>query len=77
MVMQYYANICCCFFFFFFCFFFVVVVFLFFCVFFFWGGGVQICYSSLFTEYDVARGILKFQCKTWEFRDTSCLVTGN
>ena len=25
----------------------------------------------LFTEYDVAWGILKFQCKTWEFRGTS------
>ena len=25
----------------------------------------------LFTEYDVARGILKFQYKTWEFRGTS------
>ena len=29
----------------------------------------------LFTEYDVARGILKFRCKTWEFRGTSYSVT--
>ena len=29
---------------------------------------------ALFTEYDVARGILKFQCKTWEFRSTSYYV---
>ena len=28
----------------------------------------------LFIEYDVARGILKFQCKTWEFRATSYSV---
>ena len=28
----------------------------------------------LFTEYDVAWGILKFQCKTWEFRITSYSV---
>ena len=28
----------------------------------------------LFTEYDVARAILKFQCKTWEFRATSYSV---
>ena len=28
----------------------------------------------MFTEYDVARGILKFQCKTWEFRATSYSV---
>ena len=26
------------------------------------------------TEYDVARGILKFQCKTWEVRATSYSV---
>ena len=26
------------------------------------------------TEYDVARGILKFQCKTWEGRATSYSV---
>ena len=25
-----------------------------------------------YLEHDVARGILKFQCKTWEFRATSC-----
>ena len=30
--------------------------------------------ARLFTEYDVARGILKFQCKTWEFRATSYSV---
>ena len=28
----------------------------------------------LFTEYDLARGILKFQCKTWEFHATSYSV---
>ena len=28
----------------------------------------------LFTEYDVARGILQFQCKTWEFRAASYSV---
>ena len=28
----------------------------------------------LFTEHDVARGILKFQCKTWEFLATSYSV---
>ena len=28
----------------------------------------------LFTEYDVARGILKFQCKTWEVHATSYSV---
>ena len=28
----------------------------------------------LVTEYDVAWGILKFQCKTWEFRATSYSV---
>ena len=27
--------------------------------------------SWLFTEYDVARGILKIQCKTWKFRAMS------
>ena len=31
----------------------------------------------LFTEYDVARGILKFQWKTWEFRATSYSVNGH
>ena len=30
--------------------------------------------ACLFTEYDVARGILRFQCKTWEFRATSYSV---
>ena len=30
--------------------------------------------ALMFTEYDVARGILKFQCKTWEFRATSYSV---
>ena len=28
--------------------------------------------SGYLAEHDVARGILKFQCKTWEFRATSC-----
>ena len=28
----------------------------------------------LFAKYDVARGILKLLCKTWEFRATSCSV---
>ena len=27
---------------------------------------------SGYLEHDVARGILKLQCKTWEFRATSC-----
>ena len=27
---------------------------------------------SEYLEHDVALGILKFQCKTWEFRATSC-----
>ena len=31
-------------------------------------------YCGLFTEYDVARGILKLQCKTWEFCATSYSV---
>ena len=30
--------------------------------------------TLLFTEYDVARGILKLLCKTWEFRATSYSV---
>ena len=30
----------------------------------------------LFTEYDIARGILKFQCKIWEFRAKSYSVNG-
>ena len=30
--------------------------------------------AQLFTEYEVARGILKFQCKTWQFRATSYSV---
>ena len=38
---------------------------------------VYICFTVawLFTEYEVARGILSFQCKTWEFRGTSYSVT--
>ena len=31
-------------------------------------------YSGLTTEYDVARGVLKSQCKIWEFRATSYSV---
>ena len=38
-----------------------------------WGGINQ----WLFTQYDVARGILKFQCKTWEFRATSYSVNNH
>ena len=41
--------------------------------------GVQIEHINwwLFTEYDVAWGILKFQCKTWEFRATSYSVNNH
>ena len=37
---------------------------------------VYICFpvAWLFTEYEVALGILSFQCKTWEFRATSYSV---
>ena len=31
----------------------------------------------LLTEYEVARGILKFQCKTWKFRVTSYSVNNH
>ena len=35
---------------------------------------ISITVAGLFTEFDVARGILKFQCKTWEFRAASYSV---
>ena len=37
---------------------------------------IQYCITVavLLTEYDVARGILKFQCTIWEFRAASYSV---